>query len=448
MKGALVMTNQKHLTLDDRSYIQISLNGGYSFRRIAEQLNKHPSTISKEVRRHRAIHVSGAYGRIPNSCIHRKTCTVQDLCDTSGCKHYYCRSCKRCNKVCPDFQEDHCLYLSRPPYVCNGCKQRSRCVLTKYLYTALTAHKNYRDTLSSCREGISYTEEEIRGIDEVIAPLIKKNQSIHHIYVSQADKLICSERTIYNLVEQCALTVRNIDLPRKVRYRPRQRSKPFKVDKNCLIGRSYQDFLTYLQEHPDTPIVQMDTVEGRKGGKVLLTIFFTQTDLMLIYLRDRNTSQSVIDTFDMLEHTLGSETFSRLFPVILTDNGTEFSNPTAIETDNKGCQRTKLFYCEPSSPHQKAGIERSHEFIRMVLPKGSSFDNLTQDHVCLLACHINSLIRKKLNDRSPATVFSFFHGAHILRDLNIAAILPEEVTLSPALLAQCKEVPGSHGEDL
>lgn len=437
------MTDQKHLTLDDRSVIQNSLSCSYSFRRMAEQLDKHPTTISKEVRRHRELNLTGAYGRISNRCIHKKTCIVQGLCETLDCRFSYCRSCKQCNRVCSDFQEEHCQILSRPPYVCNGCKQRSRCVLKKYFYSALTAQKNYLGTLSSCREGISYTENEIQGIDEVIAPLVKKKQSIHHIYVSQKDKLICSERTIYNLVDRCALSVRNIDLPRKVRYRPRRRSKPFKVDKNCRIGRSYQDFLAYLQEYPDTPIVQMDTVEGRKGGKVLLTIFFTQADLMLIYLRDRNTSQSVIDVLNMLEQILGGETFRRLFPVILTDNGTEFSNPAAIETDSLGYQRTRLFYCDPASPHQKAELERSHEFIRMVLPKGSSLDHLIQDGVCLLACHINSLIRKKLNDRSPATAFSFFHGDKTLRDLGLTAVPPEEVTLTPYLLTACKEVPGS-----
>ncbi|MBS4031646.1 MAG: IS30 family transposase [Clostridiales bacterium] len=442
------MPNQKHLTFDERSFIQNGLNSGYSFRCIGSQIGKDPTTVSKEVRRHRVLHNVGAYGRITNRCIHKGNCTVQGLCDSLQCKRSYCRSCKKCNELCSDYQEEHCLFLAQPPYVCNGCKHRSRCVLTKYLYAAVTAHKNYLDTLSSSREGFSYTEEEIQAIDEVIAPLVKKKQSIHHIYVSQTDRLFCSERTIYNLVDQCVLTVRNIDLPRKVRYRPRRRSKPFKVDRNCLKGRSYQDYLAFLQEHPDTPIVQMDTVEGRKGGKVFLTIFFTQADLLLIFLRDRNTSQSVIDVFSTLEQTLGVETFRRLFPVILTDNGTEFSNPAAIETDANGCQRTRLFYCEPSSPYQKAEIERSHEFIRMVLPKGTSFDHLTQDRVYLLACHINSLIRKKLNDRSPATAFSFFHGAQVLRDLNITVIPPEEVTLSTALLTACKEVPVSDGENL
>lgn len=137
----------------------------------------------------------------------------------------------------------------------------------------------------------------------------------------------------------------------------------------------------------------------------------------------------------------------QLFPIILTDNGSEFSNPRAIEYDASGQMRTKLFYCDPSSPHQKPEIERNHEFIRMVLPKGKSFDYLTKGDVNLLACHINSLVRKKLNDRPPITTFSFFHGDLVLRKLGLQAIPPGEVTLTPELLAISKEV-SKHEKDL
>ena len=441
------MPNYKHLTLDDRSFIHSSLNAGHSFRQIAHHLDKDPSTISKEVR-HRRIHLSaGAAGRTPNKCIHKKTCTISGLCDQPKCKHNFCRYCKRCNAFCSEFQEEHCPSLSKPPYVCNGCKLIYGCVLTKYFYRALSANQAYQTKLVDCRSGLSYTEDELQYMDEVITPLVKKKQSIHHICVTQADNILCSERTIYKLIEQGVLTVRNIDLPRKVRYRLRRKSPTFKVDKSCRIGRTYQDFQNYLEQHPDTPIVQMDSVEGCKGGKVLLTIFFTQSNVMLIYLRNHNTSQSVIDVFNSLYETLGKETFMRLFPVILTDNGSEFSNPRAIEYDASGQMRTKLFYCDPSSPHQKPEIERNHEFIRMVLPKGKSFDELTQNDVDLLVCHINSLIRKKLNDRSPITTFSFFHGDLILPKLGLQAIPPDEVTLTPALLATSKEV-NMHEKDL
>lgn len=428
------MPNQKHLNLDDRSFIHSGLNSAKSFRQIARSLDKDPSTISKEVRRRRTLLLTGAVGRIPNKCIHRTDCTISNLCDDLACERQFCRSCKKCNSNCPDFVEDHCQRLLKPPYVCNGCALLNRCVLTKYVYRALPANRDYRSSLSESRTGLSYTEEELLYMDELITPLIKRKQSIHHICVTQANSILCSERTIYTLVEQGVLTARNIDLPRKVRYRPRHKNRPFKVDKGCRIGRNYQDFQNYLKEYPDTPVVQIDSVEGCKGGKVLLTIFFTQSDLLLMYLRDRNTSQSVIDIFNNLYEMLGRDDFLRLFPVLLGDNGSEFSNPMALECDEDGQFRTSLFYCDPSSPHQKPEIERSHEFIRMIIPKGKSFDSLTQDDVNLMTCHVNSLIRKKLNDRSPLDAFSFFHGDLILRKLGLQAIPPDEVTLAPELL--------------
>ena len=228
-------------------------------------------------------------------------------------------------------------------------------------------------------------------------------------------------------------------MPRKVRYRPRHSSSTFKIDKNCRNGRTYQYFQKYIADHPAVPVVQIDSVIGRKCGKVLLTIFFTQSDLMLMYLRDHNTSQSVIDIFNFLDQLLGREAFSRLFPVILTDNGSEFSNPKAIEYDSSGNPRTSLFFCDPASPHQKPEIERNHEFIRMILPKGRSFDALSQSDVDLLSRHINSLIRKKLNDKPPIAAFSFFHGDLIPRKLGLEAIPPAAVTLTPALLSAPKE---------
>lgn len=434
------MPNHKHLTFDDRSYIHAGLNAAHSFRYIAMHLDKDPSTISKEVRHRRIRLTTGAVGRIPNKCIHVKNCAITDLCDNPCCTHELCRRCNRCNRICPDFQEEHCKLLSKPPYVCNGCQLLRKCTLTKYVYQAAPADRSYQANLTDCRTGLSYTEGEIQYIDEVISPLIKKKQSIHHICVTQSDKILCSERTVYKLVNEGVLTVRNIDLPRMVRYRPRQKNKPFKVDRNCRIGRTWKDFQQFMMENPDTPIVEMDTVEGQKGGKVLLTIFLSQSGLMLAYIRDHNTSQSVIDIINNLDRLLGREVFSRLCPVLLTDNGSEFSNPRAIEYDAAGQQRTRVFYCDPSSPYQKGGIERGHEFIRMILPKGRSLGHLTQSDVDKMLCHINSLVRKKLNDMAPTAIFSFFHGDQVLHKLGLQKIPPADVMLTPALLSAPKEV--------
>ncbi len=189
-----------------------------------------------------------------------------------------------------------------------------------------------------------------------------------------------------------------------------------------------------MKDHCDSPIVQIDTVEGRKGGKVMLTIHFLESSLMLAYLRDSNDSNSVSKIFDNLYYTLGAQTYNELFHVILTDNGSEFSNPAAIEAGPEGNLDCRVFYCDPSSPYQKGAIENNHELIRKVLPKGMSFGNFTQDGIAVLINHINSYKRKKLNSHSPYDLFSLLHGKETLKALGISSISPKNVTLIPPLM--------------
>ena len=241
---------------------------------------------------------------------------------------------------------------------------------------------------------------------------------------------------VYNYVDGCLFDIRNIDLPRKVKYRPRYKKPELKVDRGCRVGRNYHDYEVYMEQHPDTAVVQMDSVIGSKGGKVLLTIYFVNVSLMLGFLREANTSKSVIDIYDELYHRLGGQDFRKLFPVILTDNGSEFSNPKCIENgpDGKGFQRTRIYYCNPSAPYQKAEIEVGHEFIRRILPKGRSFDELTQADVELMMNHINSYRRKKLNGKSPYEAFSFYYGEDLAERLRCHEVAAKDINLTARLL--------------
>jgi IS30 family transposase len=300
----------------------------------------------------------------------------------------------------------------------------------------VTAEEEAKSLLRESRSGISLDEDEIKRIDDIVTPLVTQGQSIHHICCSNKDSIMCSERTIYNYVNDRVLTAKNIDLPRKVRYRPRKKAKTrLKVDKTCVIDRSYKDYLAFVENMEHSAVVQMDTVIGRIGGKVLLTLNFVNSSFMLAYLRDANTSKSVADIFQMLWEALGRDYFIDLFPVILTDNGSEFSDPTAIEFDEEKNRRTHLFYCNPSSPFEKGAIENNHEFIRRILPKSTSFDHLTQsDDIQLMLNHINSYKRKKLNNKSPYEMLAFLHGEEVLRRLGAEFIAPQDIILKPELL--------------
>ena len=243
--------------------------------------------------------------------------------------------------------------------------------------------------ISEAQTGILSNEEDIARIDRINSPLIKNRQSLHQIYLEHVDELMCNEKTLYNYVDAQLLTA----------------------------------------------IVQMDTVIGRVGGKCLLTIHFVETSLMLAFLRDANTSASVIRIIKLLDKVLGPELFSRLFPVILTDNGSEFSNPKEIEwRDTVPCNRTNVVYCDPSALYQKGACEVNHELIRRVLPKGSSFDDLTQSDIYRMMDHINSYKRKKLNNRSPYETFSFYYGEDVLKKLGCSPVAAENIILKPKLL--------------
>ncbi len=235
-------------------------------------------------------------------------------------------------------------------------------------------------------------------------------------------------------MDACLFDVRNIDLPRKVRYRLRSKKPEFKIDRGCRNGRTHTDYQAFIGKYPDVPIAQMDSLIGSRGGKVLLTIHFVESSLMLAFLRDANTSQSVIDIFHELRRRLGISLFQKLFPVILTDNGSEFSNPKAIEKGPDGLSQTKIYYCDPSSPYQKGAIEVNHELIRRVIPKGTSLDSYTQEDINKMMNHINSYKRKKLNNRSPHSTFSFYYGEELLHLLGCSPVAPEDIILKPELL--------------
>lgn len=241
-----------------------------SFGAIGKELGKNRTTIAKEIKKNSYDKKSGRPGYPYNPCKFRTTCKAKKLCGTS-CTH-------------------------QSAYKCSLC---SECTLLKRIYDLADAHERAHLVISEARTGILSNEDDMVRINRIISPLVKNGQSLHQIY---------------------------LDLPRKVKCHPRYKQPEFKVDRGCRIGRKYTDFQKFLGDHPEMTVVQMDSVIGRVGGKCLLTIHFVETSLMLAFLRDANTSASVIRIINLLDKILGTKTFNRLFLVILTDNGSEFSN--------------------------------------------------------------------------------------------------------------------------
>lgn len=334
---------------------------------------------------------------------------------------------------CKDFEEQVCERLVKAPYCCNGCPKTRSCHYRKKVYRANIAHSEYKHNLSESRKGFYIRKAEAKRIEQIIAQPILHGQSVHHVYLAHKDELTISERSIYTYIDGGVFNLKNIDLPRKVRYRVRKKQAEPKIDRHCREGRTYEDYIAYIKENPSA-IVQMDTVKGGISGKVLLTLHFVTCKFMIAILRDANTSKSVIQTINQLDATLGREKFKELFPVLLTDNGCEFSNPARIEADLNGEMRTRVFYCDRNRPDQKGSIEVTHEFIRRIIPRGQSLECYTQEDINLMMSHINSYGRKRLNDISPYDMFSLLYGQGTAELLGIQKIPYDQINLTPNLL--------------
>jgi len=260
-------TKFKHLTLEDRNEIQMCLDHGVTFKKIAARVGKDQTTISKEVKRHIKVNPGSA-----------------KKLDKHG---------NPIANICP--------LLIKAPFVCNPCSKRhNHCGFQKQLYNAKAAQKDYEALLVEAREGIPLNKQEFYEIDAVISKGIHKGQHLYHILAT--NNLGVSKSTVYRHLNRGYLSASKIDFPRVVKFKPRR---------NAL-----------------THWIEMDTVIGRIGGKVLMTFDFTLCNFMFGLLLNDKSSFEVSEKTVGLKATLtgGGFAFGDIIPLLLTDNGGEFSN--------------------------------------------------------------------------------------------------------------------------
>lgn len=426
------------MTLSDRVRIEAGIYGRLSLNEIAQKLGKSAKYVSQEIKRNRTMipgwHFNGKDCRIASHC--KRT----GLCGKEGC-HQRCLTCQEvdCQTVCKAYDNHPCPVMAKPPYVCNVCPQRRSCKQDRTYYMAQQADAVAKRRYAEARSKPQIRGEELEYLDKLVSPLIKKGQPLTHIYAEHGAELPVSQRTLYNYIEAGNLSIGNLDLRRKVGYRPRKKKKTeeseFFLNQQFRKNRTYEDFLSYMAKHPNTPYVEMDTVKGvREKGKRMLTLLFVEQNLMLIFLMQDGLATTVVEQFDWLTAALGLETFRKLFPVILTDNGCEFKHTREMEYTVDGEQRTKLFYCDPQASWQKPHIEKNHEFIRYVLPKGKSFNPYTQEDITLLLNHINSTRRSKLDGKTPYELADSEEFQQLKAAMGLEPIPADEVRLTPRLL--------------
>ena len=436
----------RQMTVEDRKRIDFLLQLGWTPAQIAEDRGRSKSTILHEII-NRSVPCDRGY-----RCSNR-ICALFDACPrVKG----YGRDAKRpfnctpqCFEACPDFVERTCARLDVPSRVCNGCREFKSCPMMKRLYVADGAQANRESLLRDSRSGVHPDAEAIARMNAVLSPCIMRGQSVRNVVANNPEAFgSVKERTVYGYIAGGLFDAKRGDLPEACGRKPRRRKRrETKTDAKCRAGRDYRTFLESCRVNEVKEWTELDTVVGRVGGKVLFTMILPG-GLMLMFLRDRKSSQTCTRVFNMLWELAGPELFQKLFHVILTDNGAEFSDPGMIENWRPDPEHnpTKLlprgihlFYCDACCSSQKPRVEREHREERRVLLHGVSFDTLTQGDVNLVASHVASYTRGVLDNRTPYDTFVERFGEpgkRLLDALGIVKIPPNEVTLDPILLGE------------
>lgn len=427
------------LNLNDRETIEIGIIRKQPLKRIATLLKKHVASIAREIKRHR-IFVSGSY-YAGNDCNGARGCTKRHVCGDESCP-MYCYSCiKDCHKYCPDYYSTKCTAYLKPPYVCNGCDKRRYCNDDKYFYEAKVAERKSGEIRKKSREHIHLTDEELASVNSILSEGIRKGQPLAHIFAVHEQEIPITSRTAYMYINDGLLDVRNIDLRRQTRYKKRKKKKTESgiLNQKFRQGRTYQDFTALMENRSEKDVFEMDTVKGKRNQKkVLLTMILRRNSVMIVFLMPDNTADSVIERFNYLEKGLGKECFSRLFGIGLTDNGSEFKVVDKLEqsVEIDGALRCSIYYCDPMQSGQKGRLEKNHEYIRYVIPKGTSLNPYTQEDITLLVNHINSTKRPGLNNLSPYEMIPDDDEdmKKLMKLLDLKPITAKEVNLTKELL--------------
>lgn len=424
--------SKAHLTLDDRLRIETLLSENRSLRYIADRLDKSPSTVSREIKNH-----SKPVTPKCCDCIRSSGCTLHHVCGNKICRKK-CRQCPKAKKYCQDFSKLECQRLSNSSVkLCNSCSKKAHCHLERRFYYGRDAHSEYKDTLIHSRDGFDLTAGQLIRINETVSPLVKRGQSIYHIVQSNKDSLSVSESTIRRLVSASEMDVGILDLPEAVRRRPRgKKNASSAVPAKSKTGHLYTDFLEHVSKH-DTPVVQMDCVEGVKNDSgALLTLHFVSFHMQLVYVLPKHDAPSVVRTLDIIEESLGKELFAQCFPLILTDNGHEFCDICGMERSIFGGKRSRIFFCEPNRSDEKGECENNHKLIRKIIPKKTSIGSFVQSDMVLLTNHLNSYIRKSLYGKCPFELAMASMPDDFFMLLGLEKLPPEKVLMTPALLSK------------
>ena len=416
--------SNKNLTELEIGNIEFYLNEDDSPASIAKKLKRDPSGIRKEIKKY-----SSYFGkqRKCSNCLNKDNCHQKYLCHDIRDK-IECSQCKYCSlavKICPNYKVNiDCELLKKHHHVCNGCDMYHKCDKVKIKYHAETAIKMHNAVQRVSRIGTKADNIPLEFKD-YLSKLIKKGISPDIVLNTLPEKYAMfkiSTPTLYSWIDKGLLDCCNLDLRNKVKRRiyGSNSEKRNTVKGHQLNGRSIENLSDDERDNRPLGIVEMDTVEGIKGGELLFTIMIPCFSLMLAYKIKHKTQEEIGKKLDMLEEKLGNY-FYIIFRKGIPDNGCEFTDFNIIETSihedlNK---RIEIYYTHTYASYEKPHVENNHILLRWLIEKGYDITLLSSNDILSIINRLNNYPRPKRNYKTPLQLIEEEFGSEILEILDL-----------------------------
>ena len=335
----------KQLTYTARLKIEMRVNAGVRVRDIAAELGVHPSTIYRELKRARYVHLDG------------ETWTTSE-------------------RYSPEAAEQDARYKA-------GAKG-----------APLKIGHNY-----AVAEYIEDLILRAKWSPAAVCAALQRPENVSRFGVT-----FC-RATLYKYIDDGNIfpNVTRRDLRQRGE---RRHGKKTIVPKRAPKGRSIEQRPAEVETRQTFGHWEMDTVAGRKGDRARLLVLTERKTRYEIMIRLANgTTESVVRALDKLERRFGSS-FYRAFKTITADNGSEFMDLAGMERScRRNGTRTTVYYCHPYTASERGTNENVNRMIRWHFPKGTSFETVTASRVRQAEDWINSYPRSILDFEDAETAF-------------------------------------------
>ena len=284
---------------------------------------------------------------------------------------------------------------------------------TEERYSPDIAHQKYRANLKEKGAGLkigndielaNYIEKKI--IEDDYSPAAVLGELKATGKEKEFSVTICVT-TLYSYIDKgIFLQLTNKNLPVKGKRR-RQYKKVHRTQKKAAAGTSIEKRPEEIETRQEFGNWEMDTVIGQRGKSKnsLLVLSERKTRDELLFKLPEHTTAAVVAVIDSLEQQYG-DSFSKIFKTITVDNGTEFADCAGLEASSTGeGQRTKLYYCHPYSSWERGTNENINKMVRRKIPKGTNFDNMTDEDIQRIQDWINNYPRAILGYLTAGDLF-------------------------------------------